>query len=259
MYCYHFIVFYEIIVIQQTTSCVIISLTTCNFLNVFIYFYMIFDWLIKNVFSINHNNIVFKSILSAMVKQKVYLLPQNLGQLRNLNIGLEHLVVLFLNDIYSSQLCVWILILIIAIVFHYLELIKLQLKHKFSYQLLQMLYFGTTQFADQVIMRLISQLINGFLRVLQKLVIYFNGTITWTAFVPTSLVEHIIFCLNLKKHYYQENQHECQHQSKLVHLYIIAINFLIICFCIVYFAYAIRKWSTIFKYYLYIFIPSICC
>ena len=32
-------------------------------------------------------------------------------------------------------------------------------------------------------MRLISQLINDFLRVLQKLLKYFNGTATWTYFV----------------------------------------------------------------------------
>ena len=71
-----------------------------------------------------------------MRKQKVCLLPENLGQSKNLNIGLEHFVLLFLTEIYS--LCIWALILIIAIVLHYLELIKLQLEHKVLYQLLQM-------------------------------------------------------------------------------------------------------------------------
>ena len=33
-----------------------------------------------------------------------------------------------------------------------------------------------TQFSDQVKMRLISQLINGISKVLQKLLEYFNGT-----------------------------------------------------------------------------------
>ena len=41
-----------------------------------------------------------------------------------------------------------------------------------------------TQFAAQVKMRLISQLINGIFRVLQKLLTYFNGTIMSTPFVP---------------------------------------------------------------------------
>ena len=62
-----------------------------------------------------------------MVKQKIYLLPENLGQLNNLNIGLELCVLSFLTDFYSSKLCV------------YFELIKLQLEHKFLYELLQML------------------------------------------------------------------------------------------------------------------------
>ena len=39
--------------------CVIIFLTSCNFSNVFICLYIIFNWLIKKVSSINHNIIVF--------------------------------------------------------------------------------------------------------------------------------------------------------------------------------------------------------
>ena len=35
---------------------------------------------------------------------KIYLLPENLGQLNNLNIGLEHSVLMFWIGIYSSYL-----------------------------------------------------------------------------------------------------------------------------------------------------------
>ena len=52
-----------------------------------------------------------------------------------------------------------------------------------------------TQFADQVKMRIISQLINCILRVLQKLLKYFNGTIILTAFVPLFPIEPVISCL----------------------------------------------------------------
>ena len=57
----------------------------------------------------------------------------------------------------------------------------------------------TTQFTDQVRMRLISQLVNGISRVLEKVLKYFCGTIIWTAFVPSSPVEPVIFCLNLNE------------------------------------------------------------
>ena len=48
-------------------------------------------------------------------------------------------------------------------------------------------------------MRLFSQLIKGILRVLQKLLKYFNGTIISTSFVPPSVVLRVIFCLNLNE------------------------------------------------------------
>ena len=54
-----------------------------------------------------------------------------------------------------------------------------------------------THFAELVKMRLVSQLINGISVVLQKLFKYFNGTIIWTAFVPSSPVEPATFCFNL--------------------------------------------------------------
>ena len=50
-----------------------------------------------------------------------------------------------------------------------------------------------TQFADQVLLRLISHLIKSILRVLQNLLKYFNGT----AGVPQSLVLSKGFDLNL--------------------------------------------------------------
>ena len=55
------------------------------------------------------------------------------------------------------------------------------------------------QFADQVKMRSISELINGISIALQKLVKYFNGTVIWTAFVLSFPVEPVIFYLNLNE------------------------------------------------------------
>ena len=48
-------------------------------------------------------------------------------------------------------------------------------------------------------MRLISRLIKGISRVLQKFLKYFSGTIILTAYVPSSPVEPVIFCLNLNE------------------------------------------------------------
>ena len=56
-----------------------------------------------------------------------------------------------------------------------------------------------TKFSGQVRMRLVLQLINGIVRVLQKLLKYLNGTIISTFFVPSSSAEPVIFCLNLNK------------------------------------------------------------
>ena len=52
----------------------------------------------------------------------------------------------------------------------------------------------TTHFVDQVRMGLVSQLINGISRVLQKVLKYFNGTITVTFFVSLASVSAVIFC-----------------------------------------------------------------
>ena len=56
-----------------------------------------------------------------------------------------------------------------------------------------------TQFADQVKIRLISQLVKGISRVLQKLPKYFNGTIISTSFVPSFSVWPVIFSLKLNE------------------------------------------------------------
>ena len=55
------------------------------------------------------------------------------------------------------------------------------------------------QFVEQVRMRLISQLINGVSRDHQKLLKHCNGTIILTAFVSSSPVEPVIFCLYLNE------------------------------------------------------------
>ena len=54
-----------------------------------------------------------------------------------------------------------------------------------------------TQFADQVRLRLIYQLINGISRVLQKLLRYFNGTIICHYYL--SLPVLLVFCLSLNE------------------------------------------------------------
>ena len=55
------------------------------------------------------------------------------------------------------------------------------------------------KFTDHVRMRLISQLINGISRVIQKLLKYFNDSIISTSFIPQAPVWAVIFCLNLHK------------------------------------------------------------
>ena len=52
---------------------------------------------------------------------------------------------------------------------------------------------------DQFRRRLISQLINGISRVLQKLLKYFNGALILTFFVPSFSLLSAIFVLNLNE------------------------------------------------------------
>ena len=57
-----------------------------------------------------------------------------------------------------------------------------------------------TKFADQVKIRLTSQLIKGISRVLQKLLKYFNGTIISTLFIsPSSSYWPVNFVLKLNQ------------------------------------------------------------
>ena len=71
-----------------------------------------------------------------MIKQNAYLLSEKLDQLSNLNVDFDSALMLLIDiDIYSSQLSVLILISIIAVILHYLELIKLQKERKVLYLL----------------------------------------------------------------------------------------------------------------------------
>ena len=88
--------------------------------------------------------------------------------------------------------------LIVAIILHYREFIKLNLEHKVLYLLLKNLVLDWNriniikQFEDQVRTRFISQLISDILRVFQKLLI--------STFIVLSLpVWPVIFSLNLNK------------------------------------------------------------
>ena len=123
-------------------------MTSSNFSNVILCSHIMFNWVIKNVFSINHNIAIiylyiWKKISSAfcltvpskMIKQKVYLLTKNLDQLINLNNGFALAIfipIVFLKPDFNC--CI-----IVVIVFHYHQLIKLQLEHKALYHLLEML------------------------------------------------------------------------------------------------------------------------
>ena len=88
---YHFVLFFELIINYQTTTCVIISFSCCDFTSFIICSNIAFDWLIKKVISTNHNVAVFflslhYNILCILlyrfhfhtIKQKVYLLLENL-------------------------------------------------------------------------------------------------------------------------------------------------------------------------------------
>ena len=59
-----------------------------------------------------------------------------------------------------------------------------------------------TQFAVQIKIRLISQLIDGISKVLKKLLKYFNDNFILTSFVPKSSVWPVVSCLNLNETLY---------------------------------------------------------
>ena len=90
---------------------------------------------------------------------------------------------------------------IAAIVFHYLELIKLQ--QSFVSVIANVVAFvslDNTHLSDQVKKRSISQLINGISRVLPQLLKHFNGTIISTSFLPLAASALPVICyLNLSE------------------------------------------------------------
>ena len=85
---------------------------------------------------------------------------------------------------------------------YYLELIKLQLEHKGFVSVIAtvvaFVLLHNTHFSGQVKMRLISQLIKGISRVLQKLLKYINDTIISTPFLPLVAVLPVIFLFKFK-------------------------------------------------------------
>ena len=128
-----------------------------------------------------------------MIKQKFYLLPKKLDQLSNLNVSFVHGTF----DWYLFQL---------------IALLKPDFNccNKVTTETLRFLSLivntdiwsaiGASiiyQSVEQVRIRLISRLINGISRVLQKLLKYFNGTIILTSFVPLFPILPAIFVLNL--------------------------------------------------------------
>ena len=102
---------------------------------------------------------------------------------------------------------------------HYLEWIKLQLQHKILYVIENFISTTTgeiTQFSYQFNLRLILQVVKGVSRVLQKLLKYFNGTVSSTFFVlPATGAFPVILILDWLIQMHQ-----------LAHFYNIAINFL---------------------------------
>ena len=114
-------------------------------------------WMIKRVFFHQHFRLSFlqsEEIITCnfimhrfqITKQNVYLLPENLNHLSNLNISFVSLMLVYI-DITLIQLIVLVkLFLIATTVLHYLELIKPQLEHKVLYRLLQILVLHSQQF-----------------------------------------------------------------------------------------------------------------
>ena len=93
----------------------------CSLLFLPVVFYLYF-W--KKIFCVSFFDIIFKWYT------RVYSFCENLYQLTDLNIGLVPAL------IFTPVNCVWILISFVAVVLYYLELTKLQLEYKVSYQLL---------------------------------------------------------------------------------------------------------------------------
>ena len=117
-----------------------------------------------------------------------------MDQLSNLNMGLAPVSLLLIDFVLIN--CFFLnLISIVAIVLHYLALIRLKLKQSFVWVIANvpaLVSLDNTHFSDQLKVRLISKLI----KVLQKLLHYFNCTIISTLFEMTWF-QHWSFKFNL--------------------------------------------------------------
>ena len=122
----------------------ITSLTSCNFPNAIECSSMIFFWLIKQVYFINHNFVIFYFYFWSKLSFACFSLPiiiksflplESLDQLCNLSMRFFFLLTLLI-DIFYSELCFWNRIITVVIVSAYPELIKLQREHKVWFHLL---------------------------------------------------------------------------------------------------------------------------
>ena len=158
-----------------------------------------------------HCNLLFLQLeeniackLSSNDKTKSLITPWKLGSIKKTKYRFCSWIVIL--DWYLLQL-------IVSIILHYPEKIKLRLEHKISYYLLYyfiycfvLLTIDLLQYQwrrgklfDQVDIRLTSQLISGISSVLQNILRYFNGSIILTSFVPLFPVFPVICCLNLSE------------------------------------------------------------
>ena len=161
---------------RQKTCRVITSLTICNLLNVTKCSFLNDDWLIKKSFfhqwwycnlqflHLDYKKCVWCSICNVCKLFNNFFFPENLDQVRYLNIGFFPALFLLI-DIYSSWLCVRILVLNVILVLYYLELVMLELKHKVFLSVITYVVFlfvsQITQFAEQVEIRLILKSVNS--------------------------------------------------------------------------------------------------
>ena len=119
-----------------------------------------------------------------MIKQKVYLLHENLDLLNNVSIGFVFVLILFI-DICSSYFFFENLIFIDFIVLHFLRSIKLRLEHEILYQLLYILVLDHQHLQ--------------ILRALQKLLRYFSGIHISVVFLPPFPILPVTFLLYLNE------------------------------------------------------------
>ena len=60
IYCYDLVVFLEVWVIQQVAGCIVVPITSTSFFpDDLVLSYVIFYWLIKRIFAVDHNVVVF--------------------------------------------------------------------------------------------------------------------------------------------------------------------------------------------------------